>query len=589
MDWQAWVCLGVIISCIIILLRYAIPIEYVFGAGLVLLIVLEIVSIPRALSGLMNEGVLSLIFIYAVAAGLKESGALDQVSRLLLGEPVSLRKDFLRILPPVLLLSPFINNTPIVASYIPIMKKWCEKYNLSLSNYLIPISYSAILGGTWTIIGTSTNLIINGMLIANEHTSGLSFFFPALIGIPVSLIVLGIMISVGVYLLPKRKEEHRSELKEVEEYTTECIIEKGSKYIGKTIKESNLKNLPKVYLVQLIRQDIVIDNVSKDEELMGGDRLVFIGDIVSIISLLNEHGIKPASDKIFGTHIKTHQRSILHAVIAPSHPCCGLKINRSYFRERTNAVILAIARNGKRIEKKIGDTILLAGDILLLEAPYRFYEQNKDSLHYLLLGQTNFSRINHQKAWTAWGIFAGMVGSVIFGFFSLLTASMIAYILLSICKCTSYRQIGQQINWSVITTVIFTIGLVNALHDTGVIQNFIDIIYPVINNHLLIALISIYVITWFFTEILTNTAAAILTVPIALTVAQNLDVSYIPFVMAIIIASSCSFSTPYGYQTNLMVYGAGGYSIKDFFRIGIPLSIVTCIATVIIISIVWDI
>jgi len=346
---------------------------------------LGIVTPLEGLAGLANEGVVTIAVLFIVVAGLQETSALNWVSRWFLGKPNSLQEAQHRIIWPAAIFSGFLNNTPLVAMAMPLIDDWARQHKLSTSKLLMPLSFAAILGGACTLIGTSTNIIVNGWLISELQHPGLGMFEIAKVGIPIALAGL-IFISITQKWLLKERKSAISPTDDPRNYTVEMIVEAAG-VAGKTISEAGLRGLSGVYLVEIERNNDILPAVSANIVLQNNDRLVFAGLVDSIVDLLKIRGVRPATDQVFKMSDPRHKRIMIEAVVSDSCPLVGNSIRAGKFRTVYNAAVIAVARNGARINKKIGDIILKPGDTLLLETRPGFIEQQKNRRDFYLVSQ----------------------------------------------------------------------------------------------------------------------------------------------------------------------------------------------------------
>lgn len=562
------------------------PADFVFLAALTAIIVLNLVPVKDALIGFSNEGMLTVAALYIVAHGMKETGGIQYVVHKMMGNTNSVFKAQFRVLTPVIGLSAFLNNTPIVAAFIPAINDWAKRNQISNSKLLIPLSYAAILGGTCTLIGTSTNLIVNGLVIEYKNTS-LNIFDPAFVGVPIAIAGIIYLLVFGRKLLPDRKSGFDS-FENTREYTIEMEVTEDSNLAGKSIETAGLRNLPGLYLVEIVRKERIIAAVEPSEVLQKLDRLIFIGVVEAVADLQQFSGLRPATQQVFKLDAPRNERHLVEAVVAPSNPLNGLTIKEGGFRNRFGAVVLAVSRDGERLKKKIGDVRLKTGDILLLETPRDFTKKFRSSNEFLLVSTlSDAGTPNTEKAWISWLILVVMVGLAASGYISMFKAAFIAAGLMILTRCSKLSDARRSIDWQVLVVIASALGIGNALQVTGVADTLANSFISNIGINPYLALIGVYLSTWLLTEIITNNAAAALIFPIALTVADSLSVGYMPFVMAIIFAASASFSTPIGYQTNLMVMGPGGYKFSDYLKIGLPLNAVVAVIALTLIPIIW--
>jgi di/tricarboxylate transporter len=568
------------------LITTSISADVIFLGGLTLLIASQVISPEDALIGFSNQGMLTVGALYVVAAGLKETGAIQLVVSRIIGRSRSIRRAQLRVMAPVMVVSAFLNNTPVVASFIPALEEWARKNRIPASKLLIPLSYAAILGGTCTLIGTSTNLIVNGLLI-EETTRSIGLFEPGLIGLPCAVLGFLYLTVFGRQLLPIRGSGFDT-FKDPREYTIEMLVDKESPLVQQTVEEAGLMHLPGLFAVEVNRDDQIITPIDTNLVLKENDRIIFTGVLESIIDLKNIKGLRTATDQVFKLDASNRERLLFEAVISSSNPLTGTTIRKGKFRNRYNGVILAVSRNGERVKKKVGDIVLKTGDTLLIEAPPNFFEQFKNSSDFYLISSiANSQPPNYAKSGTAWAVLGIMVFTVATGIFSMFQGSFIAAGLMVVTGCIVPSSVKKSIDWTVLLVIGATLGIGNALKVTGTAVYLASELMQFVQSSPHLALFGTYIITWVLTELVTNNAAAVLIFPIAISVAATMGVHYMPFVIVIIMAASASFSTPIGYQTNLMVYGPGGYHFTDFTKIGLPLNLLVAGVTIILVPMIW--
>ena len=582
LSWQAWTTIAITVGVFFLNALTNLSAEVVFLGGTAALFVSGILSEQDALAGFSNPGMVTVAVLYIVVTGLTQTGGMNWVSQKVLGLPKGQNAALLRMMPPVMGMSAFLNNTPVVAMFIPVISDWSRKLRISPSKLMIPLSYAAIFGGTCTLIGTSTNLVVNGLLIASTDLPGLKLFDLAVVGLPCAIAGMIYLYTTHPWTLPSRKPVI-SETDDVRQYTVEMIVPPNSPLSGKSIEQAGLRNLPGLYVVEIIRDRTIIPAVSPKEVLRDSDRLVFIGMIDSIVDLHRLRGLQPATDEVFKLDTPRSERCLIEAVVSNTCPMLGKTIRQGKFRTQYNAVVLAVARNGERLAGKIGSIRLQPGDTLLLEANPNFVSQQRISNDfYLVNGIPDSEPLRHEKAPLAMVILASMVVLASFGLLSMLKAAILASVVMLLTGCCSSVRAFRNIEWSVLLVIGAALSIGKALETTGAAGAIATTLVQFSGDNPWLALAVIYGVTNLLTEAITNNAAAALIFPIALALSQNLGVNFTPFAIAIMVGASASFSTPIGYQTNLMVYGPGGYKFSDFMRVGIPLNVLFWIITVIL-------
>jgi di/tricarboxylate transporter len=587
MDWESWTMLGMLGVVFTLLAFTHVGPDIILWGAVTLLMTLRIITPAEALSGLANEGMVTVGLLFVVAAGLRETGGMHRVTQRLLGRPQSVKVAQLRLMGPVAAMSAFMNNTPLVAMLLPVVDEWARQLRLSASKFMIPLSYATILGGTCSLIGTSTNLVVNGLLARTPDLPTLGMFDIAWVGIPCTVIGLSYLLLSNRWLLPDRRPAFSTQ-DDPREYTVEMQVEVNSPLVGQTIEQAGLRHLPGLYLMEIERNGEVVAAVSPQERLHAKDQLVFVGVVESVVDLQKVRGLIPATDQVFKLQHPRTQRSLIEAVVSDSCPVVGMTIRDGRFRNLYDAVVIAVARNGERLRRKIGDIVLRAGDTLLLEARPSFVEQQRNSRDFFLVSQVeNSTPRRHERAWVALAILGLMVTVVTLGWLSMLNAAMLAAGLMMLMGCCSATVARRSVDWQVLFVIAAAFGIERAMQKTGTASLIAHTFLGLAGDNPWAALAVVYGVTMLLTELLTNNAAAALMFPIAIATAASLGVQPLPFAIVVMLAASYGFATPIGYQTNLMVYGPGGYRFADYLRIGIPLDLLMGLTAVLVTPLVW--
>ena len=587
MAWEAWFVLLVVSICFGLLASNRFSPDLILMGGVTLFLVSGIVSPSQALAGLANEGMVTVAVLYIVVTGIRETGGINWIVQSVLGVPKSLANAQLKVMVPVAALSAFLNNTPVVAVFIPAIEDWAKRNRLSVSKLMLPMSYAAIAGGTCTLIGTSTNLVINGMVTTETTLPQFGIFDLAWVGVPVTLVVFLYVLITQSWLLPERRPAI-SKFSDVREYTTEMLVEPDSPLVGNSIEQAGLRQLPGLYLIEIERNGKILSAVSPNEILQGDDHLIFVGIVDSVIDLQRIAGLKPATNQVFKLDSHIDERCLTEAVISNTSPLVGKTVREGRFRSIYNAAIIAVSRNGEKIRQKIGNIELRAGDTLLMVSNPEFVEQQHNSRDfYLVSGLPEVQPIRHKRAPLALTILFLMVVIVALGWLSMLKAAMLAAGLMILTRCTTGRIARRAVDWQVLIVIAASFGIASALQNSGAASAISQWLISLAQGTPWLALTFVFVSTALFSAIATNNAAAVIMFPIALSTANSLSLNFLPFAVVIMVAASASFSTPIGYQTNLMVAGAGGYHFKDYFYFGAPLTVIVGIVTLAIVPWVW--
>ena len=587
MEWEAWAILAILAAAGVGLFRHAAGPDVILLGGLALAVGLGIVDAERAVSGFANPGLVTIAALFVVVAGLEATGAMRRFVQPLLGRPGSLRRAQARLLPAVAGLSAFVNNTPVVAMFLPVVSDWARRLGMSPSRLLLPLSYAAILGGTCTLIGTSTNLVIHGMLAREGPAAELSLLAPAWVGLPCALIGGLYMLLLGPRLLPDRSPVF-SAADEARSYAAELVVEPAGPLVDRTIEEAGLRRLPGLYLAEIVRGDEVLAAVGPQQRLRAGDRLVFVGRVDSVVELRRTPGLAPAPDQVFRLDAPAPKRRLVEAVVSDSCPLVGVSIRAGRFRTRYQAAVIAVARHGRPLRERIGDIVLQPGDTLLLEAPEGFVERERHRRDFFLVTTASEEPPpRHARAVPALAILGAMVVLAATGALSMLAAALLAAAAMVATRCCTTAEARRGMDVTVLLTIGGALGLGEALAASGAARGLADALLALVGDEPWWGLAVIYGLTMVFTAFVTNNAAAVLMFPIAVAAADALGAAVTPFAVAVMLAASNDFATPVGYQTNLMVFSPGGYRARDYLRFGLPLNALVAAVSLIVIPWVW--
>ncbi len=586
MSTDALITAGVLLVFLGIIIRGRLAVDFALAGAMVALLVFGVLTPNEAFAGFSNPALFIIACFYVVASALKESGALHWWVMRWLGNNGSVKGALPRIMGPVAVTSSMISNTPVVAIFIPLIQDWARRHNLSVSKLLIPLSYASILGGTCTLIGTSTNILVVGMLQSTPEADSLSLFSPALIGIP--LVILGIVyfVLIGHRLLPDRGGLVES-MPDTREYAVSMRVEEGP-LVGMSIADAGLRHLQFSFLSEIQSKGHIIPAVGPEEILSANDILIFVGQPEGVSELRQFRGLVPAEGEVLKLDVPYSSRALIEAVISPVSNMVGKTVKDSSFRTMFGGVILSVSRNGDRINQKVGSIVLRGGDTLLLEAARGFVRRHRYSRDFLLLSRIDDASIpDLSKAPVALGLLGLFVAIVVSGLMSLVTASLLLVVALAATGCISMEFAQRSIDFRVLLAIGASLALGFALQKTGLADLGAQGIILLADGNPFVNLVLLYIATVIATELITNNAAAVLMFPLAQALSVELDGNLLPFVMTIMFAASASFLTPFGYQTNLMVQGPGGYHSADYFRVGILLSLMVGVTVVFLVPVFW--
>ncbi|MEE3001769.1 MAG: SLC13 family permease [Planctomycetota bacterium] len=600
MGLEAWFTICVLILVIAALVSNRMGMDIALLSGLIILMVVGVVDVHDVAAGFASEAVLMIAGLYVFAAGMQETGAFSEVARKLLGRPSSVMGAQIRLMAPVALMSGFMNNTPIVAMCIPLVKDWAKTLKISPSLLYMPLSFSAILGGRLTMIGTASNLLVIGLfhdyiatkqeLVGPGNDIGFTippewvqFFGVAAIGLPCVILGIALIMFCSRWLLPERMPVETIDMDWAKMYQTEMVVEENAPISGQSIEEAGLRNLPGLYLSSIERNGTHVPAVGPGEILQAGDLLVFVGILDSVKDLRSIRGLSPATDEVEKLTVNTGSRTLVEAVVSANSPLVHRTVRETRFRTIYNAAIIAVHRQGEAVNQKIGDIILKVGDTLLLDTHMGFIDAHRDDPDFYLVSQVSDSRpVRHHRAHIAIVLLLLLVALLIGGNkvgISPLVAIWTCALLMVLSRCLSGTVARNSINWQVLISIGAAIGLGAALDKSGAVAGIISAFggpEQMAMMHPALVLVILFIFTNLLSQLITPYAAAAIMFPFAMLAAELLGVNPLAYVFTLMVAG-CNFITPIGYQTNLMVYGPGGYRFLDFTRLGIPLTLLIMI------------
>ncbi|MBN2636537.1 MAG: SLC13 family permease [Prolixibacteraceae bacterium] len=599
MTIDGFIVIGIIVLTIVALAKEIMRPGLIFFTAAVLLMAFRILTGAEVLAGFSNKGMITIGILFIVSEGVRQSGILNRLAQTYLprrrGKMVFLIP---RIMFPVSVLSAFLNNTPVVIIFAPIIKKWAEKLNLSSKKFLIPLSFATILGGMCTLIGTSTNLVVHG-LILESGLVGFGMFELGKVGLLIAILGTLYMSVAGNKLLPGEKILfNQKSTTGYKDYYYDILIPETSNLIGVDIKNGRIKELKNLIIKSIERNNEIILTQKGNFTIEANDKLHMAGKSDRLNYILANDNIKLSGIDLL-KNVPKKELKQYEAVISPRFPGVGKTVPEFNFYDHYQAVVIAVHRNGERITNNLGNLTLRAGDNLVLLTTERFVQNWGDSKIFYLTSYIHYYRETGSfwKKWLAFIILIIMIIGSTFGkflstpseiSFDMFYFSAIAAVLLVWMKIMPHQKYTKAISWDVLITIACAFAISKALQNSGAAEsiarttiNFSKAFGP------LGVLATLYIITAIFTEIITNNAAAAIVFPIALAAANQINVDPKPFFVAIAIAASASFSTPIGYQTNLIVQAYGNYQFKDYVKIGLPLNFIAFIISLIFIPLFW--
>lgn len=586
MSWEAWFTLAVALTVVVILVADVAPPGPAMFSAVVVLLVAGVVTPAEGLSGFSNPAPFTVAALFVVARAVERTGALQPVLGALLGAGNGERTRLARLLVPTALASGVLANTPIVATLVPQVSGWAQRRGRSPSAYLMPLSFAAVLGGLLTVLGTSTNLVVSGLL---EETGAepLGLFEITRLGAPVAVAGLLVLIAATPRLLPARIAARRDLDEAVREFVVDMTVEADGPLDGVRVEEGGLRHLAGVYLVQIERGDDLIAPVAPDTVLRGGDALRFVGRANHVVDLTSIRGLAAVEEPHGG--FDTSRAAFFEVVVGSSSPLVGRTLREAGFRSRYQAAVVAIHRAGQRLDAKLGDVRLRVGDTLLVIADRDFRSRWYDRNDFLLVSPLAAAPPLPTRG--AVVVVVAMVGVVVAsatGLLSLLEASLLAALATVATGTLTVGEARRAVDLDVVLLIGSALGLGVAAAETGLASELADLFLRGPGDlGRAGALAGVVVTTVVLTELITNTAAAALVFPFAVAIASELGEDPRGWAVAVAVAASASFLTPIGYQTNTMVYGPGGYRFGDYARLGAPLTVVVMTLTVVLVPQLW--
>lgn len=572
-EYHIYFTLAVLAGLILFLIWDKFKSSYIFGGALALLYMSGILSTSSLLGGFSNTSILSILILISITASLNEHFDLSKVLDKLIGNSKKASSFILRMGSGVAITSSFMNNTPVVAVMMPYVYQWGKKNNVDPSKLLLPLSYAAILGGMITLIGTSTNLVLNGLIISNNG-EGLSTTDIIVPGLLVSVFGLLFLYFFGPKLLKNKTDFNKDLVDEAREYQVEFRVRSNSKIIGKSIENAGLRNLEGLFLAQLERNGELKNPVSPQELLESGDALFFVGDTKNIIELLNHNqDLELNPDSTAELDITPHY---IEAIVSQNSSLDRFSPKEIGFREKYDAAIIGVHRQGERLDGKIGSRKLKTGDLLLLSPGKDFNSRSKRGKDLLILSQLESSKKKSRSAsllfigLSAFAILLGLLGTI-----NLFQSLLIILSAQFIAGMNSLEKLKNNLSMDLLFILMSSLGIGKALIDSGSADFLSEVLFAnTMGLNPFGLLLIVYLTSFLLTSFVTNIAAISILFPLIFALGLISAVEPKALYITAAFGASCCFATPYAYQTNLMVQEAGNYRFKDFLRIGVPLATV---------------
>ena len=581
---HAWITIVTVFTMFTVLLFTKWRSDLVFLGAIGVLFVTGVLDAKDAFSGFSSTSVVTVGVLFVVVAGLTHTGVLQWIVKHLLGTPNGYSRAVTRLMLPVAVLSSFLSNTTVVTLFVGIVKMWAKKLGVSPSKLLIPLSYASGMGGVCTLIGTPPNLIISGLY---EEKTGVAMNILTTTVPGLFCLAVGVLSIIAMRrLLPDRKAPE-SAFESTGDYTVELLVPSDNPYIGQTLSEAGLFHVNGGSLIEMYHFDDIPSPVTEDEPIMGGDHLIYAGQIDELIDMATSHQLVSSDHHIFTMSELDQDRSLRTAYVDFGSSLIGKTIGSSSFEKDNNVVLAAVARRGERIKEAPRNVVLRAGDTLLLVCPKNFNVDTssmENALHFFDSEEVpNIGR----GTLVSTAIMIAMVALSAFGVMPLLQCAFLAAAAMLICRCCNMEQAMRAINWDILMVFAGSAVLGLAIQKTGIAEWLANGILDVCGTNPIVVMIAVCFVGTFITEFISNTAAGAMFFPIMYEAAVKLGYEPFPFLVALMVSVSSSFATPIGSPTHMLVYGPGGYRFSDFMRIGLLMNLIILAANIFIVNIVY--
>ena len=581
---DAWITIATVLTMFSVLLFTKWRADLVFLGAIGVLYVTGVLDAKEAFSGFSGTSVVTVGVLFVVVAGLTHTGVLPWIVKHLLGTPDSYSKAVSRLMLPVAVLSSFLSNTTVVTLFVGIVKMWAKKLGVSPSKLLIPLSYASGMGGVCTLIGTPPNLIISGLY---EEKTGVAMNILTTTIPGLFCLAVGVLSIIAMRrLLPDRKAPE-SAFESTGDYTVELRVPSDNPYIGQTLGEAGLFHVKGGNVIEMYHFDDMPTPVTEDEPIMGGDHLIYAGQIDELIDMATSHQLVSSDHHIFSMSEVDQDRSLRTAYVDFGSSLIGKAIGSSSFEKDNNVILAAVARRGERIKEAPRDVVLQAGDTLLLVCPKNFNVDTssmKSALHFF--DSDDVPNIGRGTL-VSTAIMIAMVALSAFGVLPLLQCAFLAAAAMLIFRCCNMDQAMRAVNWEILMVFAGSAVLGLAIQKTGIAEWLANGILDVCGTNPIVVMTAVCFVGTFITEFISNTAAGAMFFPFMYEAAEKLGYEPFPFLVALMVSVSSSFATPIGSPTHMLVYGPGGYRFSDFMRIGLLMNIIILAANIFIVNIVY--
>lgn len=584
----AWITIITLVVLVVLFATTKTPPEFLYLGALTVLLVTGVVNEETALSGFSSDSVLATGAEGVMVVGLVQSGAVMWVVQRIMGRVRSRRTSLFKIMIPSALISTVMANAGVASMFVNIIKTWSKKIKMPQSKLLIPMAYATLMGGSCVLIGSASNLIIAG-LYAEETGVDLSMFSITLPGL-FCLIVGMVAIVFMQKLLPERQSANES-FESTGDYTVELLVPTDNKAVGQTVSEAQLDNVPGGRLIEIVRFDEeIISPVPADEFIIGGDHLVYSGEIDEILNLKRSHGLVNAHHHVFSTNEVSKNRKLRTAVVRFHSDLVGKSISQTDFEEKYNMILVAVSRQGQRINSSPRDIKLMPDDTLLLECPPKSKNIDTDALRRELRFFDSYDTVViSRKSAVATIILAGMLLLHVMHLLTVVESCLVAAAAMLMFNCCTAEKARKSIEWDILIIMACSVVFGKAVLENGIADKIATALTAIAGDNPVFMMLTLCTAAMIAAEFFNSSATSAIFFPIVFQSATSIGCDPLPFCIALMLAVSTSYSTPMGSPVMLIIYGPGGYNFKDFLRIGIPMKLVMLASILLITNLLYDV
>ena len=583
---QAWITILTVVSIFIVMSRSRIPAEVAFLGALTILLVTGVVTEEEGMAGFGSEPVVVHAAFFVIIAGLMQTGVLYWLTKNVLGEPRNYKNALLRLMVPTSIMAALLNSVNVVALFIDAVKIWSRKLNIAPSKLLLPLSYAATLGGMCTLLGNSSNLVVAGLYLQKTGQS-LNVFEPLLPGLVLTVVGVLLVMLLQRYIPPRESAEQSFET--TSDYTVELLVPTDNPAVGETVVDAGLMNVKGGSLVEIVRFDReIIMPVPKNEWILGGDRLIYAGQINEILELKRTHGLAAADHHVWSINDIDTKRRMRTAYVSFGSELIGCSMTQCDFEQRNNVALIAVARQGRRIEGQPREIQLQAGDTLLLECPPKDEEQlERNNRRSLTFFDSHFVPQLGPKTITSAVILVLMFIISSLHMLPLMATTMLAAGVMMMLGCCRITGVTKYIEWELLLILGATVVFSVAITKTGIADVTAHQVLQLCGSNPYIVMIVMCLLASLVSEFVSDVGASAVFFPIMYQQAELLGCNPMPFIMSLMLSVTISFASPIGSSTHMLIYGPGSFRFTDFARLGICMHIVLLAIALFVVNMIY--